>query len=147
MSGMNGCLRALVILGVVVALGIGALVFVGVNFWNRVAPSVQGFLKLPQQIERVVPDLNGISINFRDQNGRRTLHLDARVPFDPTSAPRAPQVANQMLEVVRSQLPKDLPLQRLEVRLYREQNGGRQEKIFSFDLTNPKPLPVPRGSS
>ena len=147
MSRMNGCLRVLVVLGVVVVLGIGALVFFGVNLWNRFGPSVQQFMALPQQIERVVPDLKGIGVNFRDLNGRRTLRLDARVPFDPTNAPRAPQVANRILEIVRSQMPKDLPVQRLEVRLYREENGGRQEKIFSFDLTNPKPVPVPRGSS
>jgi hypothetical protein len=147
MSTMNGCLRVLLVLGVVVVLGIGALVFFGVSLWNRYGPSVQQFVALPQQIERALPDLGGVGVNFRDLNGRRTVSLEARVPFDPTSAPRAPQVANRILEIVRSQMPKDLPVQRLEVRLYREQNGGRQEKVFSFDLTDPKPIPVPRGSS
>jgi hypothetical protein len=144
---MNGCLRVLLIVGVVIVLGIGALVIFGLNLWNRYGPSVQQFVALPQQIERVLPDLGGVGVNFRETNGRRTLNLEAKVPFDPTNALRAPEVANKILQIVRSQMPKDLPVQRLEVRLYREINGGRQEKVFSFDLTNPKPAPVPRPSS
>ncbi len=145
---MNGCLKVLIGFAIVGALGLGALVYFGVNFWNNtVAPNLQNLAQVQKQIERVLPDMNSLRVNFQSVNGRQTLRFEARVGFDPSTAPRAPQIANEILRIVQQQMPKELPLERLEVRLYREMGGGRQERTFSFDLNNPKPIPVPRGSS
>jgi hypothetical protein len=126
--------------GVVVLLLIGGLVAGGFWVWNNVGPQVtqgvQQLQKLETEVRKVLPNVQGLNINIRSDNGQNVLILNAPVPFDPTSGQQAANTANEVLRVARENLPTGLIFQRIEVRLFRDSaNGSRQERTFKFPLT------------
>lgn len=123
--------------GVVALLLIGGLVIGGLWIYNQAVPLVtQGISKLEAELKKVLPNLKGLQVGFNSSNGRNTLKLSAPVPFDPSQGAQAEKTAQQILGVVRQNLPKGIPATRLEVRLFRDlANGAKQERTFGFDLT------------
>ena len=116
-----------------IALGIGAY-FV----WQWAAPAVTAIGKLPADIERTVRGATDIGANVREINGQRSLELRMKVPFNPNDASVAEPTVREIVRIVREDVPVNLGLQRLEVRLYRDDGkGGRTERVFKFDLTKP----------
>lgn len=132
-----GCRNVLIGCGVfgllaTIALGIGAY-FV----WQWAAPTVTAISKLPAEIERTVRGATDIGVNVRETNGIRTLELRMKVPFNPNDASIAEPTVQDIVRLVRQDIPINLGVKRLEVRLYRESNGSRVERTYRFDLTNP----------
>ena len=137
--------------GVVALLLIGVVTFGGFWAWNQFGPQitrgVQSIQKIQTEIQKIVPNLGSINFNIATINGKSTARVSAAVPFDPTVGDQPARVANDMLRVIRQNLPAAaLPAQSLEIRLYRERSSGGsktvQERTFTFDLTKPLPAPV-----
>jgi hypothetical protein len=129
--------------GVVAVLVIGGLVVGGLWVYNQAAPiigqGIQQLQKLETELQKISPNLKGLNVGINTVNGKTTLKLTVPVPFDPASSKQAEQTAQQVLAVVRQNLPQGLPATALEVRLFREKpNGSKQERSFNFVLT-PKP--------
>jgi hypothetical protein len=131
--------------GVVAVLLIGGLVVGGLWVYNQAAPiigqGIQQLQKLETELKKISPNLKGLNIALNTNNGKTTLKLAVPVPFDPATGKQAEQTAQQVLVVVRQNLPQGLPATALELRLFRElPNGGKQERTFNFALTpTPKP--------
>jgi hypothetical protein len=129
--------------GVVAVLLIGGLVVGGLWVYNQAAPiigqGIQQLQKLETELQKISPNLKGFNVGVHTVNGKTTLKLAVPVPFDPTNGKQAEQTAQQVLAVVRQNLPQGLPATALELRLLRETpNRGKQERTFNFALT-PKP--------
>jgi hypothetical protein len=145
---MNGCLKfvaGFLIVGVVV---IAALAVGGYFIFQKYAPAIQNGIqalgKAQQEIEKIVPG-GGLNINSSTVNGKSTLKLSLKVPFDPSQGNQAQQTANQIAEIIRRNAPSGLSLQNIELHLIHEiKSGGsikRSERIFKLDLSKPnKPV-------
>ncbi len=134
--------------GVVAILIIGGLVAGGLWVWNQAGPAItQGlaqFQKLEKELQKVVPDLKGLNFSVQTNNNKTTLKLSAPVPFDPSSGAQAEKTAQQMLKVIRENLPAGIPASSLELKLFRDlTGGGKQERTFKFDLTQKPIAPKP----
>jgi hypothetical protein len=128
--------------GVVAVLIIGGLVVGGLWVWNQAGPTItqgfQQFQKLEAELKKVLPNTKDLNFQINSNNGKTVLKLAAPVPFDPTQGTQAEKTAQQMLEVIRQNLPVAVPATGLELRLFRElPNGVKQERTFKFDLTKP----------
>jgi hypothetical protein len=131
--------------GVVAVLIIGGLVVGGLWVYNQAVPiigqGIQQLQKLETELRKISPNLKGLNVGVNTVNGKTTLQLAVPVPFDPASSKQAEQTAQQVLGVVRQNLPQGLPATALKLRLFRETpNGGKQERTFNFALT---PTPIP----
>jgi predicted PurR-regulated permease PerM len=138
--------------GVVALLLIGVVTIGGFWAWNQFGPQitqgVQSIQKIQTEIQKVAPNIADLNFNIATVNGKSTARVSAAVPFDPTVGDQPAKVANDVLRVIRQNLPADaLPAKTLEIRLYRSRSssGGSktvQERTFTFDLTKPLPAPV-----
>ncbi len=126
--------------GVVALLLVGGLVAGGLWIWNQAGPAItqglQQMQKLEGELKKVLPNLKGLNAGVQTINGKTTLKLSAPVPFDPSSGKEAEKTAQQILGVVRQNLPTGIPATALELRLFRDlPNGAKQERTFKFELT------------
>jgi hypothetical protein len=137
--------------GVVALLIVGVIVAGGAYVWNRFAPQVtqglQSAQKIDQELKRIVPGSQGLNFNVSTVNGKTTARVNVAVPFDPTVGTQPAKVANNVLRIIRENLPPNLlPAQTLEIRLTRQKSGATgtstQERTFTFDLRKPAPLPT-----
>lgn len=131
--------------GVVALLAIGGLVIGGLWIYNQAAPAItqglQQMQKLERELQKISPNLKGLNIGLNTNNGKTTLKLTVPVPFDPSNGKQAEQTAQQVLAMVRQNLPQGLPATALELKLFRDlPNGSKQERTFKFALT-PTPRP------
>lgn len=106
--------------------------------------SIMANLELLDRLEQYAGDANKLSVLYRRSEGERVLRCSLAVNFDPLEDGwTALEVANQILEIVRSFTPRGLKLVRLEIRVYQERfRQGEQrrfERTFSFDLGNLNP--------
>ena len=134
--------------GVVALLLVGVVAVGGFFVWNTFAPQItqgiQGIQKLQSELQKVAPNIGSINFNIATVNGTSIARVSASVPFDPTVGDQPARVANEMLRVIRQNLPVSaLPATALEIRLFRERSSGGsktvQERTFRFDLTKPLP--------
>ncbi len=126
--------------GVILVLVVGGLVVGGLWIWNQAAPLVtQGFQqvqKLEKELQRVVPNIKDAKFGFESVNGKNKLKLTVPVTFDPSQGKQAEQTAQQILAVVKQNLPTGLPAAILEMQMIRQlPNGAKQERVFMFNLT------------
>jgi hypothetical protein len=137
--------------GVVALLLIGVVTVGGFWAWNQFGPQitqgVQSIQKIQTEIQKVAPNLGSLTFNIATVGGKSIARVSAAVPFDPTVGDQPAKVANDMLRVIRQNLPAGaLPATALEIRLYRERSSGGsktvQERTFTFDLKKPLPSPV-----
>ncbi len=141
---MNGCLKF--ILGsfavgfvLLAALGIG-----GFLLYQKYAPAIQSgvsaLANAQKEIEKIVPG-GGFNINSSSVNGKNTVKITVKIPFDPSQGTQAQKVADQISEVIRRNAPPGIPLENVELRLVHEKKTGgstsRSEKIFKLNLTKP----------
>jgi hypothetical protein len=141
---MNGCLKF--VLGsfavgflLLAALGVG-----GFLLYQKYAPAIQNGISalgnVQKEVERIVPG-GGFNINSSTVNGKNTVKITVKVPFDPSQGAQAQKVADQISEVIRRNAPPGVPLENIELRLVHEKKTGnsttRSEKIFKLNLTKP----------
>jgi hypothetical protein len=112
----------------VIALGVG-----GWWVYQQFGPTVQAYIEFGQKVEST---LNGIS-------DVSTFVISARVPFDPNDLKQAEQTAQKIATLAKQlPLPPKTKVPNLEVKLYRDANGGKSEHTFKFDLSKPIPQPA-----
>jgi hypothetical protein len=141
---MNGCLKFVLgsfVVGFVLlaALGVG-----GFLLYQKYAPAIQSgvsaLANVQKEIEKIVPG-GGFSVNSSSVNGKNTVKITVKVPFDPSQGAQAQKVADQISEVIRRNAPPGIPLENVELRLVHEKKMGnstnRTEKIFKLNLTKP----------
>jgi hypothetical protein len=145
---MNGCLKFVLGSFVVGFLLLAALGIGGYLLYNRYAPAIQSGISalgnVQKEVEKIVPG-GGFSINSSSVNGKNTVKITVKIPFDPSQGAQAQQVADQISEIIRRNAPPGIPLENLELHLVHEKKTGnstsRSEKIFKLNLTKPlKPI-------
>jgi hypothetical protein len=143
-KAMNGCLKFVLgsfVVGFVLlaALGVG-----GFLLYQKYAPAIQSgisaFSNVQKEVNKIVPG-GGFSINSSTVNGKNTVKITVKVPFDPSQGTQAQQIANQISDVIRRNAPAGIPLENIELHLVHEKKTGsstsRSEKIFKLNLTKP----------
>jgi hypothetical protein len=141
---MNGCLKFVLgsfVVGLVLmaALGVG-----GYFLYQKYAPQIQNGISalanVQQEVDKIVPG-GGFSINSSTINGKNTVKITVKVPFDPSQGTQAQQVADQISEIIRRNAPPGIPLENLELHLVHEKKTGnstsRSERVFKLNLTKP----------
>jgi hypothetical protein len=131
-----GC--GLLALITVIALGVG-------GFWvyQQFGPTVQAYIEFGQKVESTLNGISDVSTNLNSNNGKNTFVISARVPFDPNDLTQAEQTAQKIATLAKQlPLPPKTKVPNLEIKLYRDANGGKSEHTFKFDLSKPIPQPV-----
>jgi hypothetical protein len=141
---MNGCLKFVLgsfVVGLVLlaALGVG-----GYLLYQKYAPAIQSgvsaLANAQKEIEKIVPG-GDLSINSSIVNGKNTVKIMVKVPFDPSQGAQAQQTADQISEIIRRNAPTGIPLENLELHLVHEKKTGnstsRSERVFKLNLTKP----------
>ena len=119
----------------VIALGVG-------GFWvyQQFGPTVQAYIAFGQKVESTLNGISDVSTNLNSDNGKNTFVISARVPFDPNDLKQAEQTAQKIATLAKQlPLPANAKVPNLEVKLYRDANGGKSEHTFKFDLSKPIP--------
>ena len=141
---MNGCLKFVAgffILGIAI---VAALAVGGYFVYQKYAPAIQSgvsaLANAQKEIEKIVPG-GGLSINSSSVNGKNTVKITVKVPFDPSQGAQAQQIADQISEVIRRNAPPEIPLENVELHLVHEKKAGsgttRSEKVFKLNLSKP----------
>jgi hypothetical protein len=141
---MNGCLKFVLGSFVVGFLLLAALGVGGYLLYQRYAPAIQSgvsaLANVQKEINKIVPG-GGFNINSNTINGKNTVKITVKVPFDPSKGAQAQQIADQISEVIRRNAPPGIPLENVELHLIHEKKTGsstsRTEKIFKLNLTKP----------
>ena len=114
---MDGCLKFVVGSFMVGLVLVAALAIGGYLLYQKYAPAIQSgvaaFSNAQKEIEKIVPG-GGFSINSSSVNGKNTVKITVKVPFDPSQGNQAQQVADQISEVIRRNAPPGIPLENLE---------------------------------
>jgi hypothetical protein len=141
---MTGCLKFILGSFVVGFLLLAALGVGGYLLYQRYAPAIQtgvaAFTNVQKEINKIVPN-GGFSVNSSSVNGKNTVKITVKVPFDPSQGAQAQKVADQISEVIRRNAPPGIPLENVELHLVHEKKTGnstsRSEKVFRLNLTKP----------
>ena len=141
---MDGCLKFVVGSFMVGLVLVAALAIGGYLLYQKYAPAIQSgvaaFSNAQKEIEKIVPG-GGFSINSSSVNGKNTVKITVKVPFDPSQGNQAQQVADQISEVIRRNAPPGIPFENLELHLVHEKKTGnstsRSERVFKLNLLKP----------
>jgi hypothetical protein len=143
-KAMNGCLKFVLGSFVVGFLLLAALGVGGFLLYQKYAPAIQvgvsALANAQKEINKLVPG-GDLSIDSSSINGKNTVKITVKVPFDPSQGAQAQQVADQISEIIRRNAPQGIPLENLELHLIHEKNTGnstsRSERVFKLNLTKP----------
>jgi hypothetical protein len=125
-----------VVIAVFAVIGIGGAIWA----WTQIGPSFSAYMGLPTEIARVVPGASETTFNINVINGRNTVRVRCRVPFDASNKKRTEQAAQKIVLVIKKTTPANFAVQNLELRLFgTDATGALFERIFNYDLSKPLP--------
>ena len=137
-----GCRNFAVGCGIFALIAIAALGVGGWWVYQQFGPTVQAYIAFGQKVESTLNGVGDVSTNLNSNNGKNTFVISARVPFDPNDLKHAEQTAQKIANLAKQlPLPANAKVPNLEVKLYRDANGGKSEHTFKFDLSKPIPQP------
>jgi hypothetical protein len=137
-----GCRNVAVGCGIFALIAVAVLGIGGFWFYQQFGPTVQAYIAFGQKVESTLNGISDVSTNLNSNNGKNTFVISARVPFDPNDLKQAEQTAQKIATLAKQlPLPANAKVPNLEVKLYRDANGGKSEHTFKFDLSKPMPQP------
>jgi uncharacterized phage infection (PIP) family protein YhgE len=137
-----GCRNFAVGCGIFALITVAALGIGGFWLYQQFGPTVQAYIAFGQKVESTLNGISDVSTNLNSNNGKNTFVIGARVPFDPNDLTQAEQTAQKIATLAKQlPLPANAKVPNLEVKLYRDVNGGKSEHTFKFDLSKPLPQP------
>jgi hypothetical protein len=124
------------IIALFAVIGIGGAIWA----WTQLGPSLSAYMALPTEIARAVPGASETTFNINTMNGRNTVRVRCRVPFDVSNKALTERAASKIVAVIKKTTPTNFPVPSLELRMFgSDEKGGQFERIFNYDLTKPLP--------